>query len=193
AEALKLPADAVVIVPVRNMILFPGVVMPLAVGRPRSIAAIQHAVRAQAPVGVLLQRDPEVSDPGPADLHEVGTIGMILRYVTAQDGSHHLICRGEQRFRIVEFLEGHPFLAARVERIEEPESVGTEVEARLMQLRERALEALKLIPNAPDELKDTVRSVDSASVLADIVTSFLDIKVEEKQQILETVDPKARL
>ena len=192
-EAPKLPADAMVIVPVRNTILFPTVVMPLAVGRPGSIAAVQYAVRAQAPIGVLLQRDPETVDPGPADLYEVGTVGMILRYVTAQDGSHHLICRGEQRFRIVEFLEGYPFLAARVERIAEPGSIGTEVEARLMQLKERALEALTLIPNAPDELKDTVRSVDSPTVLADIVASFLDLKVEEKQQILETVDAKARL
>jgi len=192
-EALKLPADAVVIVPVRNTLLFPTVVMPLSVGRPRSIAAVQHAVRAQAPIGVLLQRDPETTEPGPADLHEVGTIGMILRYVTAQDGSHHLICRGEQRFRIVEFLEGHPFLAARVERIAEPETTGAEVEARHMQLKERALEALKLIPNAPDELKDTVRSIDSPSMLADLVASFLDLKVEEKQQVLETFDPKARL
>jgi ATP-dependent Lon protease len=192
-EAPKLPADAIAIVPVRNTLLFPSVVMPLSVARPRSVAAVQHAVRAQAPIGVLLQRDPEKADPGAADLYEIGTVGTILRYVMAQDGSHHLICRGEQRFRIVEFLEGQPFLAARVERIVEPQTAGAEVEARFMQLKERALEALKLIPNAPDELKDTVRSVDSPSMLADLVAGFLDLKVEEKQQILETIDPKARL
>jgi len=192
-EAPKLPADAVAIVPVRNTLLFPSVVMPLSVGRPRSVAAVQYAVRAQAPIGVLLQRDPEKADPGPADLYEIGTIGMILRYVTAQDGSHHLICRGEQRFRVVEFLEEQSFLAARIERIAEPETTGAEVEARFMQLKERALEALQLIPNAPDELKDTVRSVESPSVLADMVASFLDLKIEEKQQVLETIDPKARL
>jgi ATP-dependent Lon protease len=192
-EAPKLPADAVVIVPVRNTLLFPSVVMPLSVGRPRSVAAVQYAVRAQAPIGVLLQRDPEKADPGPADLYEIGTIGMILRYVTAQDGSHHLICRGEQRFRVVEFLEEQPFLAARIERIAEPETTGAEVEARFMQLKERALEALQLIPNAPDELKDTVRSVESPSMLADLVASFLDLKIEEKQQVLATIDPKARL
>jgi ATP-dependent Lon protease len=192
-EAPKLPADAVVIVPVRNTLLFPSVVMPLSVGRPRSVAAVQYAVRAQAPIGVLLQRDPEKADPGPADLYEIGTIGMILRYVTAQDGSHHLICRGEQRFRVVEFLEEQPFLAARIERVAEPETTGAEVEARFMQLKERALEALQLIPNAPDELKDTVRSVESPSVLADMVASFLDLKIEERQQVLETIDPKARL
>jgi ATP-dependent Lon protease len=192
-EAPKLPADAVVIVPVRNTLLFPSVVMPLSVGRPRSVAAVQYAVRAQAPIGVLLQRDPEKADPGPADLYEIGTIGMILRYVTAQDGSHHLICRGEQRFRVVEFLEEQPFLAARIERIAVPETTGAEVEARFMQLKERALEALQLIPNAPDELKDTVRSVESPSMLADLVASFLDLKIEEKQQVLETIDPRARL
>jgi ATP-dependent Lon protease len=192
-EAPKLPADAIAIVPVRNTVLFPSVVMPLSVSRARSIAAIQYAVRAQAPIGVVLQRDPEKADPGPADLHEVGTSGTILRYVMAQDGSHHLICRGEQRFRIVEFLEDQPFLAARIERIAEPETSGAEVEARFMQLKERALEALQLIPNAPDELKDTVRSVESPSMLADLVAGFLDLKVEEKQQILETIDPKARL
>jgi ATP-dependent Lon protease len=192
-EAPKLPADAIAIVPVRNTVLFPSVVMPLSVSRARSVAAVQYAVRAQAPIGVLLQRDPEKADPGPADLYEIGTIGTILRYVLAQDGSHHLICRGEQRFRIVEFLEEQPFLAAHIERIAEQETTGAEVEARFMQLKERALEALKLIPNAPDELKDTVRSVDSPSMLADLVAGFLDLKVDEKQQILETIDPKARL
>ena len=102
-EQPKLPSDAVVIVPVRNTVLFPTIVMPLAVGRPGSIAAVQYAVRSQAPIGVLLQRDPEKADPGPADLYDVGTVGMILRYVTAPDGGHHLICRGDQRFRIVEW------------------------------------------------------------------------------------------
>ena len=192
-EQPKLPSDAVVIVPVRNTVLFPTIVMPLAVGRPGSIAAVQYAVRSQAPIGVLLQRDPEKADPGPADLYDVGTVGMILRYVTAPDGGHHLICRGDQRFRIVEYLQEQPFLAARIERIAEPETSGAEVEARHLQLKERALEALKLIPNVPDELRDAVAGVESPSVLADLVTSFLDLKIEEKQQVLETVDPRSRL
>ena len=118
---------------------------------------------------------------------------MILRYVTAPDGGHHLICRGDQRFRIVEYLQEQPFLAARIERIAEPETSGAEVEARHLQLKERALEALKLIPNVPDELRDAVAGVESPSVLADLVTSFLDLKIEEKQQVLETVDPRSRL
>ena len=193
AGGIKLPPDAVPILPLRNSLLFPTVIMPFTVGRERSIAAIQHAVRTQSPIATLLQRDPETSDPAPSDLHEIGTVGLVIRYVTAQDGSHHLICRGDQRFRIVEFLDGYPFLAARIERIEEPEEIGPELEARSLQLKERALEALQLIPNAPDELAATVQSVPSAAALADLITSFLDLKIEEKQQILETFDLKARL
>jgi Lon protease-like protein len=147
---VKLPPDVVAVLPLRNSLLFPTVVMPFTVGRERSVAAIQHAVRTQSPIAALLQRDPETLDPTASDLHEIGTVGLVIRYVTAQDGSHHLICRGDQRFRVVEFLDGYPFLAARIARIEEPEESGPEIEARFLQLRERAVEALKLIPNAPD-------------------------------------------
>jgi ATP-dependent Lon protease len=137
-EAVQLPADALPILPIRNSILFPGVVIPLSVARPRSLAAIQHAVRNKAPLGVILQRDAETADPGPADLYAIGTIGVILRYATAPDGSHHIICGGDRRFRIVAFVDGYPFLAARIEAIPESEATGTEVEARMMQLKEQA-------------------------------------------------------
>jgi ATP-dependent Lon protease len=192
-EAVQLPADALPILPIRNSILFPGVVIPLSVARPRSLAAIQHAVRNKAPLGVILQRDAETADPGPADLYAIGTIGVILRYATAPDGSHHIICGGDKRFRIVEFLEGHPFLAARVEAIDEREATGTEVEARMMQLKEQATEALKLIPDAPEELAATLQTIASPATAAYVVTNFLDLKAEEKQQILEINDARERL
>ena len=192
-EAVQLPADALPILPIRNSILFPGVVIPLSVARPRSLAAIQHAVRNKAPIGVILQRDAETADPSPADLHAVGTIGVILRYATAPDGSHHIICGGDHRFRAVEFLEGYPFLAARVQAITEAEATGTEVEARMMQLKEQATEALKLIPDAPEELAATLQAITAPSAAAYVVTNFLDIKIEEKQQILEIDDVRERL
>src|SRR5688572_22331662 len=106
--ARPLPHDAIIVLPVRNMVLFPGVVLPITVGRPRSRAAAQEAVRAQRPIGVLLQSKPEVDEPGPDDLHWVGTSANVLRYVTAPDGSHHLICQGESRFRVLQFIEGYP-------------------------------------------------------------------------------------
>jgi ATP-dependent Lon protease len=114
------PSDALIVVPVRSTVLFPGLVLPIAVGRPRSIAAAQQAMRDQRQLGILMQRNPEVADPGSADMHRVGCIANLMRYVTAQDGTHHLACQGEQRFRVLEFLEGWPFLVARVARIPSP-------------------------------------------------------------------------
>src|ERR1700724_1490385 len=112
-----LPSDALIIIPMRQAVLFPGMVLPLAIGRKQSIAAVQHAVRTGKPLGVLLQRDPAVEEPGPEQLHKVGASVELLRYLTAADGTHHAICRGVRRFRVVEYLSGYPFLAARVEEL----------------------------------------------------------------------------
>ena len=125
-----LPPDALIIVPVRNTVLFPGLVLPITVGRPRSIAAAQQAVREQRQVGILMQRDAEVADPTAIDMHRMGTIANIVRYLTAPDGSHHLVCQGEQRFQISEYLSGWPFLVARVVQIPEPTTRTSEIEAR---------------------------------------------------------------
>lgn len=192
-DASSLPADVLPLVPVRNLVLFPGTVLPLTIGRPRSIAAAQAAVRAERPVGVILQREAEVEDPSPLDLHRTGTVGLILRYVTGPDGSHHLICQGQQRFRILEYVGGHPFLAARVERLEEPEERRADVDARFGLLRERALEAVELLPQAPREIADTIRSIGSPALLADMVASTMDIAPAEKQEVLETLDLTRRL
>jgi ATP-dependent Lon protease len=191
--APEIPADAIIIIPVRNTVLFPGTVLPLSVGRERSVAAAQDAARNERPVGILLQRSPEVADPGPGDLHEMGTVAGILRYVTGDDGTHHIVCQGLERFRVVEFLEGYPFLVARIDRIPEPEAAGPEIEARLHQLRQRAVEALQLLPNVPQELIGAVQNIPSAPALADFVASVMDLKPEEKQDVLTTVDLRARL
>lgn len=193
AGAAALPADVLPLVPVRNMVLFPGTVLPVTIGRPRSIAAAQAAVRAERPIGCVLQREAGIEDPSPVDLHRVGTVAVILRYVTGPDGSHHLIAQGQQRFRVLEFVGGYPFLAARVERFEEPNDQRTEVQARFMLLRERALEAIELLPNAPRELAETVRSISSPSQLADLTASTMDITPAEKQEVLETYDLVRRL
>jgi len=111
------PSDALIIIPVRNLVLFPGMVIPVTVGRERSIAAAQHALRNQRQVGILMQRESGIADPVAVDLYRIGTIANIVRYVTAPDGSHHLVCQGEERFEILEFMNGWPFLVARVRRI----------------------------------------------------------------------------
>ncbi|MGQ0526100.1 MAG: endopeptidase La [Betaproteobacteria bacterium] len=187
------PEDAIIILPVRNLVLFPGVVLPITVGRTRSRAAAQEAVRAQRPIGVLLQSKPDVDEPGPDDLHWVGTSANVLRYVTAPDGSHHLICQGESRFRVLQFIEGYPFQVARVQFIEETEGVDADIEARAHNLMERALEILQLLPQAPEEMMAALRSVKSPARLADFIAGFVELTAEEKQQLLEMFDLKARL
>ena len=103
------PQDALIIVPVRNTVLFPGVVAPITIGRPKSIAAAQQALRDQRPIGILLQRNAEANDPGPDELYRICTVANIVRYITAPDETHHIICQGVQRARILDFLPGTPF------------------------------------------------------------------------------------
>mgnify|MGYP000042877916 CR=1 FL=1 len=190
---VDLPADILPLVPVRNLVLFPGTVVPVTMARPRSISAAQAGVRGERPIGVVLQREAGIDDPGPLDLHRVGTTANVLRYMTAPDGNHHLICQGQQRFRILEFTGGYPFLTARFELVDEPEDKSQEVEARFMLLRERALEAVELLPQAPRELTDTIRSIPSAGQLADLVASTMDISASEKEEVLETFDLVRRI
>ncbi len=188
-----LPADALIIVPVRNTVLFPGLVVPISLGRQKSVAAAQQAVRDQRQVGILLQREASVDDPSALDMHRMGTIANVVRYLTAPDGTHHLVCQGEQRFQIVEYLSGWPFLVARVLRIPEPETRTSEIEARFVNLKAQAVEAIELLPQVPADLLAAIQSLDTPSALADLSTAYMDVKPEEKQEILETVDITARM
>ena len=193
AGITTLPEDALIFIPTRNLVLYPGTVLPVTLGRQRSVQAAQTAMRLNRSVGLILQRDPGIDDPIPLDLHRMGTEASLLRYVTSPDGGHHAICQGERRFRVIDFLDGYPFLAARVERIEESEQTTMDIAARLLNLRNQALEVLQLLPQTPTELVNAVQSVTSAAALADLIASFMDITPQEKQEILETVDIERRL
>ena len=188
-----LPADALILIPMRSLVLFPGTVLPITLGRQRSITAAQAAMRLNRTVGLVLQRDAATDDPIHVDLHRMGTEASLLRYVTSPDGAHHAICQGERRFRILDFLDGYPFLVARVERVPEVEVTSTDIEARVLNLRNQAMEVLQLLPQTPAELVNAVQSVTSAPALADLIASFMDISPAEKQEILETIDIQRRL
>jgi ATP-dependent Lon protease len=193
AALRPLPPDAMIIVPMRNFVLFPGLVMPVTIGRQKSIAAAQQAMREQRQIGVLMQRDPTVEEPSAIDMHRMGTVANVVRYVTAPDGGHHLICQGEQRFQVLEFLSGWPFFVARVLRIPESTTATPEIEARMLHLRGQALEALELLPQAPQELIGAIQAMKEPGELADFAAAYLDIKPDEKQEILETIDVSARM
>src|SRR5215210_2186216 len=143
-----LPEDAMILIPMRNTILFPGVITPITVGRPGSVAAAQEAVRSEKKVGFLLQKDAQKNDVKPDDLYWVGTAGQVVRYITGAEGAHHMVVQGQSRIRVLEFLHGWPFLVARVETIEakDPaqEMQTPEIEARFLQLKEQAVEAIQL-------------------------------------------------
>ena len=188
-----LPPDALIIVPVRGIVLFPHLVLPITLARPRSIAAAQQAVRDQRQVGILMQRAADIADPAPIDMHRMGTVASIVRYLTAPDGTHHLVCQGDQRFQVTEFLNGWPFFVARVVRIPEPESRSPEIEARFINLKAQTAEAISLLPQAPPELAASIESITSPAALADLAVTYMDVTPEEKQEVLETVDLAARM
>lgn len=189
----KTDDDVIILLPVRNMVLFPGIVAPLSVNRKRSIAAAQEAARNDRQLGLILQRDPDVEEPRPDDLHRVGTTANVLRYLTGQDGSHHLVCQGDERFRVRDFIERDALLLARIERLPPREDADQEIEAHAHNVRQQALEALQLLPQTPRELVNAVQSTEAPGLLADLMASYLDLKVEERQDILEAVDVKYRL
>jgi ATP-dependent Lon protease len=184
--------DVLIVLPVTDTVLFPGVVLPIALTGKRAIAAAQEAVRTQRRVGLVLQSQPG-DEPSADQLHHVGTVASIVRFVTAADGTHHLIAQGEQRFTVLDYVSHEPFLVARIEAHREPPVNDREVEARGLTLRERAIEAAQLLPQAPGELVNAIRAIESLATLSDIVASFMDLKSAEKQEILATFELKARL
>jgi ATP-dependent Lon protease len=190
---LSLPPDVVPLVPMRNLVLFPQVLMPISVGRERSVAAMQQVASTHRPVGIVLQRDPDDEDPAAGGLYGVGTLAQVGRLARSEGGGYHAVCQGLQRFRLLGLVEGYPFLAARIEPIPEAEVVSTRAEALAMQLRERAVEILSLLPGVPAELAHALQAMRSPSELADISASLLDSDLADKQRLLETLDAEERL
>ncbi|MDF1800963.1 MAG: endopeptidase La [Planctomycetota bacterium] len=199
AKKRKGEDNELILVAVRGMVLFPGVVLPIAIGRPASVRAVQAAVQSGRKVGVVLQSNPEADTPTKKDLHKVGTLIEILRYVTAPDGTHHVVAQGAGRFRIDEFTSHTPYFTAKVTPILEQDPAGMEVEerrdlqARFLALKTQAHEALALLPQAPDDLDNAIENTPTPGVLADLVATFMDISPDEKQALLETADLKQRL
>jgi ATP-dependent Lon protease len=183
----------VVLVPVRNMVLFPGVVLPLMVGREATVRAIEAATKVGSPVGLILQRDEHLEHPGPDDLYDMGTVANIVRYWTAPDGRHHAICEGGPRFTVEEYIQHEPYPVVKVKLLHPPEPETPEIEASFIALKERAAEVLELAPGAPEEMAHAVQAIESPSMLADLVCTFVDVPPAEKQELLEELQLAKRL
>jgi ATP-dependent Lon protease len=189
---VQIPPGALVILPLRNTVLFPSTVMPLTVGRPSSLQAIEEAVRRQLPIGVVAQRDPKIEVPQPKDLYEIGTTADVLRMSAPAGRQRQIVIQGRQRFKILEFVQTDPFLAAHTLILEETVPQTREFEARIRHLREEASKALSLLPQPMAELKSMIESIEDPVALIDIIASTLDLSTADKQEILATLDVEAR-
>src|ERR1044071_4190311 len=189
---LSIPEGAMVILPLRNTVLFPSTIMPLMVGRPTSLQVVEEAVRQQTPVGFIAQRDPQVETPRPEDLFPIGTAADILRMFSLPDGQRQVIIQGRQRFETTEYISTDPYLIARVTLIEEQVPTSKSFEARILNLRQEAVKALTLLPEPMAELRSTIERIDNPLALMDIIASTLDAPVADKQEILSTLDTEAR-
>lgn len=190
--AAALP-ETVALIAMRNLVLFPHVVTAVSVGREKSVAALQHAIAQDAPIGIVLQKEPGEDDPSVASLCAVGTLARIVQHLDSGEGQHHAVCQGLKRFRIVAPVEGQPYLAAKIEIVEEVADVSAESEALALQLRERAIELLSLLPSVPAELVHALQTTREPSALADITASVIDADVNEKQGLLEVLSPSERI
>ena len=185
--------EPLILIPMRDIVLFPGMAIPITVGREQSLAAAQEAVKNGSKIGLVLQKQPDINEPASDHLHPIGTLANIVRYVTTSSGTHHLVVQGEERFRVRDYVEGLPYLAAHVDMIPEADDDDPEIKARMRHLQEKAIETLQLLPQAPPEAVAAIQSMEYAGALADLVSNFLDISPQEKQVILETTALRERL
>jgi len=182
------------LLPLRNSVFFPGGVLPLAVGRTKTIALIKDAVRDDQVIGVVTQKKAEEEDPGPADLHSMGTVARIVKLLKMGEDNYSLVVQGLARFRVAEVVQEQPYLKARVTPVSDAGPGGdVEIEALAINLKKLAREVIELMPELPAAATELVESISDPGHLADIITANIDVPIEEKQQVLETVELKARM
>ncbi len=189
---LHIPPGALAILPLRNRVLFPSVMMPLSVNSSVRRQAVEEAVRQQIPLGFVSQRDPAIETPQPKDLFPVGTAADVLRMFSLPDGQRQVLVQGRRRFEIGEFLETDPALVARVTMIEESAPQTKEFEARILHLRQQAARALSLFPEPMNELRAMIERIEDPLAVIDIIASTLGLPVAEKNELLALFDPTAR-
>jgi ATP-dependent Lon protease len=195
AQIPSAPADELILIPVTEAVLFPGMVVPLSADRAGAVAGLQQAARQGRHVVIVLQRDPARETPDLDGLHPIGTEARLLRYVTSPDGqSHTAIVQGIGRVRLLDRMADGLFATVKVERLPEAAAPhNTELDARVHRMREQALEALRLIGQAPAELIASVQGLEEPGPLADMVAALLDVTTGQKQEILEMLDPRVRV
>src|SRR5215813_9208604 len=186
--------ELISILPLRNSVLFPGSIIPIDVGRRKSVRLVEEAISKERPViGILTQRDARTEDPGAGDMYSVGCAARILKVIKLAKDNFSVILQGIARIRILEYAQQEPFIVARVQPVPDLSGSDVELDALVMNLKDIAKRVIKLMPELPKEAGALVESVTEPGQLADLITSNLDIQVDEKQDVLETFDLKARM
>ncbi|HTJ12941.1 MAG TPA: endopeptidase La [Dinghuibacter sp.] len=181
------------LLPLRNTVLFPGVVLPITVGRDKSIKAVNDAYKTDKLVGVLAQKDSSVEDPGTQDLEKVGTVAKVIKLIKMPDGGTTVIIQGKKRFGVREFLREEPYFTARVNLLEEPAAPqDRQFEASIDSIRDLASQIIQLTPNMPSEAAVILRNIENPAFLIHFVSSNLNSELLEKQKLLETNDLEER-
>ena len=182
------------ILPLRNNVLFPGVVIPITVGRDKSIKLIQDSNKGDKIIGVVSQRNQDDESPEMGDLHSVGTVAQIIRMLKMPDGSTTVIIQGKRRFKIVNELQTEPYFRASIKLLSEKKykKDTPEMEAVFASIKENALEIIKQSPNIPSEASFAIGNIDSPSFLVNFICSNMNADVEKKQSLLEELDMKKR-
>ena len=186
--------DSIPVLPLRNTVLFPGVVIPITAGRGKSIALIKDANNGTKTIGVVSQKDEEVENPKAEDINRLGTVARILRVLQMPDGNTTVIIQGKKRFEIEEIISEEPYMKATIREAaeERPEKSNVEFDAIIESIKELAFKIIKDNPNIPSEATFAIRNIQSNSFLINFVSSNLNLSVAEKQTLLEVPNLKER-
>ncbi|GCC52260.1 endopeptidase La [Chryseotalea sanaruensis] len=182
------------ILPIKNTVLFPGVVIPITVGRQKSIKLVKKAYQGNRIIGVLPQKNAQQEEPTIDDIYRIGTVARIIKMLVLPDGNTTIIIQGKNRFSIKEFVQEEPYLTARIELLAEEKANlnSREAKAIVQSLKEAALKILKLNPEIPQEAQVALDNIQSMSFLINFLSSNLNVDVSDKQKILETPNIIAR-
>jgi ATP-dependent Lon protease len=186
--------DELPVLPIRNAVLFPGAVAPFDVGREKSVALVEDIDNLPSPViAIFAQRDPSTDDPGQDDLYPVGCAARVLKALKHSSGNYSLILQGLTRIRLEQVTASAPYLKSKIRKLEEEAVSDVEAEALAMSLRDIAKQVIHLMPELPREAASLIDSIQAPGALADLVAANLDAPVEEKAQLIETVETKDRI
>ncbi len=185
--------DILSILPLRNTVLFPGVVIPITVGRDKSIKLIKDAYRGDRIIGVVSQRDVAIEDPSFEQLNQVGTVALIIKMLQMPDGNTTVIIQGKQRFRLNEEVQSDPYIKASIQKFEEVRpKPDKEFKALMASIKEMAMQIIQLSPNIPSEAGIAIKNIESSSFLINFISSNMNADVAAKQQMLEVANLRER-